>query len=49
MSLMTFLALSTTQVKPEMGMPAMRCKQVAGAHGNHCAFAVQHIPPAVQH
>jgi len=37
------------QVKPEMGMPAMRRKHAARAHGNGAAFAAQHIRPAMQH
>jgi len=37
------------QVKPEMGMPAMRCKHAARAHANGTAFAAQHIVPAMQH
>jgi hypothetical protein len=48
-SLRTFLVLSTIQVKPEMGMPAMRRKQVARGHGNSPAIAAQHIAPAMQH
>ncbi|UDL87881.1 hypothetical protein LGH82_22300 [Mesorhizobium sp. PAMC28654] len=49
LSLRTFLALSRTQVKPEMGMPATRRKQ-----GMHClrigpTIAAQHILPAMQH
>ncbi|WP_164547090.1 MULTISPECIES: hypothetical protein [unclassified Mesorhizobium] len=39
----TFLALSVTQVKPEMGMPPMRGKQVAHRHGNSPPVAAQHI------
>jgi hypothetical protein len=45
----TFLALSMIQVKPEMGMPAMRRKHAARAHTNGTAFAAQHIVPAMQH
>jgi hypothetical protein len=39
----TFLARSTPQVKPEMGMPAMRRKQGTGGRRDRLAFAAQHI------
>ncbi|QIA21426.1 hypothetical protein [Mesorhizobium sp. AA22] len=38
-----FLALSMIQVKPEMGMPAMRRKQVALCRGNSPPIAAQHF------
>ncbi|MET2832690.1 hypothetical protein [Mesorhizobium shangrilense] len=49
LSLRTFLALSRTQVKPEMGMPAMRGKQVMPWSSNRPPIAAQHILPAMQH
>ncbi|WP_143019432.1 hypothetical protein [Mesorhizobium qingshengii] len=45
----TFLALSRTQVKPEMGMAPMRRKQVAHCQGGNLSIAAQHILPAMQH
>jgi hypothetical protein len=39
----TFLARSTPQVKPEMGMPAMRRKQGTSDRRGRRAFAAQHI------
>jgi len=48
-SLRNFLALSRGQVKPEMGMPAMRRKQACGDRGVSPGFAAQHIPAAMQH
>jgi hypothetical protein len=39
----TFLARSTPQVKPEMGMPAMRRKQGTSGRRDRLAFAAQHI------
>ncbi|WP_146606058.1 hypothetical protein [Mesorhizobium kowhaii] len=49
LSLRTFLALSRTQVKPEMGMAPMRSKHIAPCHGCTPSIAAQHILPAMQH
>ncbi|PBB68589.1 hypothetical protein CK228_12400 [Mesorhizobium sp. WSM4312] len=47
--LATFLALSMTQVKPEIGMAPMHAKQVARRRAGGLAAAAQHISPAMQH
>ncbi|MGX9143018.1 hypothetical protein ACWTU9_05335 [Mesorhizobium sp. 128a] len=44
----TFLAGSTPQVKPEMGMPAMHRKRGTGGRRDRLAIAAQHIWPAMQ-
>ncbi|TPK88977.1 hypothetical protein [Mesorhizobium sp. B2-4-17] len=49
LSLRTFLALSQSQVKPEIGMAPMRRKQGARRRAAGLAAAAQHILPAMQH
>ncbi|MER8692531.1 hypothetical protein NKI77_08420 [Mesorhizobium opportunistum] len=46
--LRTFLALSQSQVKPEMGMAPMRRKQAAHRRDGRAGAAAQHILPAMQ-
>jgi hypothetical protein len=45
----TFLALSQLQVKPEMGMPALRRKPVVHRRRDSSFVAAQHNVPAAQH
>ncbi|MBZ9870835.1 hypothetical protein LB542_08180 [Mesorhizobium sp. BR1-1-9] len=48
LSLKTFLALSKSRVKPEIGRAPMRRKQAAHGRDIKLSAAAQHISPAMQ-